>query len=208
MRAQEFITEAESYQPPSITVGDEVRVGKFKNRKAEVQGFTKDKNNQPVLKTTKGDQQLFKPRIAKLMAEEELTELFAPGKPWKWDYNSDTEAEATFVIGDIQYRFYAFRNPGSKNIWEVEFRIVEGGDPENRYGLTGTGNSVQVMSTVTDILRAFLAKYQNKIAVLVFSAEESSRQALYARMAKKLLPDWKFGLLRGEFALTAPKATT
>ena len=206
--ADESVDEASTYQPPAIDVGDEVRVGKFKNRKAEVTGFTTDKNNQPVLKTDKGDQQLFKPRIAKLMAEEELTELFAPGKPWKWDYNSDTEAEATFVIGDIQYRFYAFRNPGSKNIWEVEFRIVEGGDPENRYGLTGSGNSVQVMSTVTDILRAFLAKYQNKIAVLVFSAEESSRQALYARMAKKLLPDWKFGLLQGEFALTAPSTNS
>ncbi len=67
MRAYEFITEADSYQPPTITVGDEVRIGKFKNRKAEVKGFTTDKNNQPVLKTTKGDQQLFKPRITKLL---------------------------------------------------------------------------------------------------------------------------------------------
>jgi len=73
MRANEFITEAESYQPPTITVGDEVRVGKFKNRKAEVKGFTKDKNNQPVLKTNKGNQQLFKPRITKLMKANEFT---------------------------------------------------------------------------------------------------------------------------------------
>lgn len=60
----------ESYQPPTIDVGDEVRVGKFKNRKAEVKGFKTDKNNQPVLKTTKGDQQLFKPRITKLMKDQ------------------------------------------------------------------------------------------------------------------------------------------
>ncbi len=44
-------------------------VGKFKNRKAIVTGFTKDENNQPVLKTTKGDQKLFKPRLVKLMPE-------------------------------------------------------------------------------------------------------------------------------------------
>lgn len=68
MRAKEF-TEANSYQPPQIDVGDEVRVGKFKNRKAEVTGFKSDDNNQPVLKTTKGDQKLFKPRISKLMNE-------------------------------------------------------------------------------------------------------------------------------------------
>jgi len=66
MRAREF-TEAESYQPPEINVGDEVKVGKFKNRKADVTGFKTDKNNHPVLKTTKGDQQLFKPRISKLL---------------------------------------------------------------------------------------------------------------------------------------------
>ena len=60
------ISEDKSYQPPTIEVGDEVKVGKFKNRKAEVKGITKDENNQPVLKTTRGDQKLFKPRISKL----------------------------------------------------------------------------------------------------------------------------------------------
>ncbi|MDA9302587.1 hypothetical protein N8072_00495 [bacterium] len=55
---------------PSIKVGDEILVGKFKNRKATVTGFGKDENNQPVLKTTKGDQKLFKPRIVKLMKDE------------------------------------------------------------------------------------------------------------------------------------------
>jgi len=39
---------------------------------AEVTGFKTDDNNQPVLKTTKGDQKLFKPRISKLMKESEL----------------------------------------------------------------------------------------------------------------------------------------
>lgn len=73
MRAKEFIIEnKETYQPPSIDIGDEVRVGKFKNRKAQVKGFKTDKNNQPVLKTTKGDQQLFKPRITKLMKESAI----------------------------------------------------------------------------------------------------------------------------------------
>jgi hypothetical protein len=66
MKAHEFIVE---YQAPDIKVGDEIRIGKFKNRKAEVKGFTKDENNQPVLKTSKGDQQLFKPRIVKLMKD-------------------------------------------------------------------------------------------------------------------------------------------
>ena len=66
MRINENVLEDKSYTPPTIEVGDEVKVGKFKNRKAEVKGITKDDNNQPVLKTTKGDQKLFKPRISKL----------------------------------------------------------------------------------------------------------------------------------------------
>ena len=56
---------------PNIQIGDEVLVGKFKNRKAVVTGFATDENNQPVLKTTKGDQKLFKPRIVKLVDKDE-----------------------------------------------------------------------------------------------------------------------------------------
>ena len=61
------VLESESYQPPKIDVGDTIMTGKFKNRKAEVTGFKKDKHAQPVLKTNKGDQQLFKPRLTKIM---------------------------------------------------------------------------------------------------------------------------------------------
>ena len=59
----------ESYQPPSLSVGDKILKGKFKNSPAEIKGFKKDKHNQPVLKTNKGEVQLFKPRISKLMPE-------------------------------------------------------------------------------------------------------------------------------------------
>lgn len=60
---------------PSIEIGDEILVGKFKNRKAVVTGFTTDENNQPVLKTTKGDQKLFKPRIVKLMDKQQYEDI-------------------------------------------------------------------------------------------------------------------------------------
>lgn len=47
--------------------GDEILIGKFKNKKAIVQGFDKDDNNQPIVKTDKGNQNLLKFRISKLM---------------------------------------------------------------------------------------------------------------------------------------------
>jgi hypothetical protein len=71
MRANEFITEdKETLNPPSIDVGDEVKVGKFKNSKATVKGFKKDEHNQPVLKTNKGDKKLFNLRLSKLQKSE------------------------------------------------------------------------------------------------------------------------------------------
>lgn len=60
------LSEIESLELDDVEVGDEIKVGRFKNSKATVKGFKKDKHNQPVLKTTKGDQKLFKPRLSKL----------------------------------------------------------------------------------------------------------------------------------------------
>ncbi len=60
----------DSYSPPTLHTGDKILKGKFKNSPAEIKGFTKDKHNQPVLKTNKGDIQLFKPRVVKLMPDK------------------------------------------------------------------------------------------------------------------------------------------
>jgi len=56
----------DTLHPPSISKGDEVKVGKFKNSKATVKGFKKDDHNQPVLKTNKGDKKLFNLRLSKI----------------------------------------------------------------------------------------------------------------------------------------------
>lgn len=76
----DFLIEAaeEELNVPPIAVGDEIYVGKFKNRKATVTGFGKDKHGQPILHTTKGDQQLFKPRLAKLLPTDEVEEDAMP----------------------------------------------------------------------------------------------------------------------------------
>ena len=70
MRAKDFTVEADTYQPPELSVGDRILKGKFKNSPAEITGFTRDKHNQPVLKTNRGEVQLFKPRVAKLMDKD------------------------------------------------------------------------------------------------------------------------------------------
>ena len=60
-------TRKKAFELPRLAVGDVLLVGKFKNRKATITGFSSDENNQPVAQTDKGEHKIFKPRIAKLM---------------------------------------------------------------------------------------------------------------------------------------------
>ena len=53
-----------------IKVGDTLLTGKWKNKPVEVTGFGVDKNNQPTVKTNKGEIALYKFRIKKLMPEK------------------------------------------------------------------------------------------------------------------------------------------
>jgi hypothetical protein len=141
-----------------------------------------------------------------MRATEFITELFQPDKDWKWSFTGSQEAVAVFHVGGIPYQFYAYRPDENFAGWEVEFKLADNKlDRSQKFGLTGTGNSAEVMSTVVDIMRAFLSKYQKKIKVLAFSAKEDSRQGLYARMAKRLLPDWTMKQEGAIFSLTAPK---
>ena len=71
MKVFDIINEQDSYDPPVINKGDEIKVGRWKNRKAIVKGFDIDKNGQTVLKTTKGEHKLSKPRISKLEPTKE-----------------------------------------------------------------------------------------------------------------------------------------
>jgi hypothetical protein len=138
-----------------------------------------------------------------MRAQEFLTELFQPGKDWKWSFQGSEEAVAVFHVGEVPYMFHAY---GADGEWEVEFK--QHGNKLSRiqkFGLTGSGNSAEVMSTVVDIMRAFLDKYKDKIQTLTFSAKEDSRQGLYARMVKRLLPNWTMQQKGEFFTLFAPK---
>jgi hypothetical protein len=138
-----------------------------------------------------------------MRAQEFVTELFQPGKDWKWSFQGSEEAVAVFHVGEVPYMFHAY---GADGEWEAEFkRHGSKLDRLQKFGLTGTGNSAEVMSTVVDIMRAFLEKYKDKIQVLSFSAKEDSRQGLYARMVKRLLPDWTMKQSGEHFVLVAPR---
>ena len=141
-----------------------------------------------------------------MRASEFLTELFQSSKKWQWSFTGSHEAVAVFHVNEIPYRFYAYcEDMDGNGPWEVEFKnATQGLGRTAKFGLTGTGNSAEVMSTVVDIMRAFLEKYKGKVTELVFAAKEGSRQGLYAKMAKRLLPDWKLYQDGESFVLVAP----
>jgi GNAT superfamily N-acetyltransferase len=149
--------------------------------------------------------------------EENLTELFQQGKNWKWEFKGSEEAMATFTVGDVEYFWHAaVENIRRPNIWTIAFRVRNQTDQEKMFGLTGTGNSAEVMSIVVDITRQFLQEYGDKVLELRFSSdngeegETASRTSLYARMVKRLLPNWNLHTKKvdteTDFYLTNPKA--
>jgi GNAT superfamily N-acetyltransferase len=143
--------------------------------------------------------------------EENLTELFQQGKNWKWEFRGSEEAFASFTVGDIEYLWRSqVMNERMPTTWYVSFQNRGESSRSKSFGLTGTGNSAEVMSTVVDITREFLNQYGDKVMELRFSAEEDSRTSLYARMVKRLLPNWNLHTkeVDGEtnFYLTNPRA--
>ena len=120
-----------------------------------------------------------------------LKELFDRPQPHKWTraggliFNRNTDdAKANFKIGNHQYVFNAFKiKPG---VYKVNFGQVES-NKKVRYDITNTGSEVPVFSTVANIITDFITTYDPQ--VIVFSAEEASRQKLYARLVNRLLKD-------------------
>lgn len=132
-----------------------------------------------------------------MRAKEFVTEVFQPGKTnWKWRQRGSEEATAEFAVGDRTYQWHAYSHVriGNPTKWEIQFRLIRNQtDPDelDLFGTTGTGNSAEVLSTAVDITREFLKQYGlDKVEEITFSAKENSRIGLYAKMIKRLLPDW------------------
>lgn len=146
-----------------------------------------------------------------MRATEFITELFQQGKNWQWEFRGSEEAFASFTVGDIEYLWRSqVMNERMPTTWYVSFQNRGETSRTKSFGLTGTGNSAEVMSTVVDITREFLKQYSDKVMELRFSAEEDSRTSLYARMVKRLLPNWNLHTKdvdrETNFYLTNPKA--
>jgi len=131
-----------------------------------------------------------------MRANEFITEVFAPGKKnWEWARLGTNEVSAFFKVGGREYLWQAFTGVSNPKKWEIQFRLIRKPDVDDEdldlFGRTKTGNSAEVMSTAVDITRAFLKEYGlDRVEEITFNAKEDSRIGLYAKMIKRLLPDW------------------
>jgi hypothetical protein len=135
---------------------------------------------------------------------ESLNELFDGGKDWKWTYQDKNQASAEFNVGNVHYTFMAGQDPDeAPGDWDIEFAAKQAHGTAS-WGVTGTGNSAQVFGTVVEIMKAFITSKKASIRRMTFAAKEDSRQGLYARMVKRLLPKWNLEQNGEAFVLTKP----
>ncbi len=186
MRAFEFLKEdKETLKLPDMNVGDEVKVGRFKNRKATVKGFKKDDHGQPVLKTTKGDQKLFKPRISKLEPNKKLDETFDQPYDYTWDEQTNEAWHGQFITKTNDYVEVEIQSWGK--YWRIEFtRSGDSGISDSK--ITGEGDAMRIFSTVIAMMGEFIRDIRPNI--IKFSAEKSeedseSRSKLYTRIVNR-----------------------
>ena len=135
---------------------------------------------------------------------ESIHELFDGGNDWKWTYQDKNQASAEFTVGNVHYTFMAGQDPDeAPGDWDIEFAAKQRHGTAS-WGVTGTGNSAQVFGTVVEIMKAFISSKKASIRRMTFAAKEDSRQGLYARMVKRLLPKWHLEQNGEAFVLTRP----
>ena len=171
--------DKEKLELPDMVVGDEVKVGRFKNRKAEIKGFKKDDHGQPVLKTTKGDQKLFKPRISKLEPKKKVDETFDQPYSYTWDDQTNGAWRGGFATktDDVEVNIENWQA-----YWKIEFVR------NHQHGVTGGGDSMKIFSTVMAMIDEFIDIQSPD--VIKFSAAKSkndkmSRAKLYSAIVKR-----------------------
>ena len=171
MKIIEIVEDKDTLELPDINIGDEVKIGKWKNRKATVKGFKKDKkDNHPILKTTKGDTKLFKPRISK------LEELFDQPLPLKWMHPVPSHKIAEFKIDKA--RIIVEFSKKNEDIWAVTFGLAETVSGRSNVG----SKTILIFSTVLKAMDEFFENENPK--KLIFSASTDALEKLYKKMIR------------------------
>lgn len=120
-----------------------------------------------------------------------LRELFDKVDDYEWVEKSPDRYVAKFTIGNEKFTWVAESMISEYGSWDIQFTIevIRRGVVGQSAKKTGSNQEYRVFQTVISIMNDFLHSGE-LVNVLVFSADEPSRQRLYKHMVSRLLPTW------------------
>lgn len=177
MRYSEISNE-DKLEIPDLEIGDQIKSGKWKNKKKTITGLKTDDKGQPVLKTNKGDEKLFKSRITKLMIDESFDNPYVyqwqkgNSQNWIGEFKTDTNEYIDFRAAPIGKDF--------PDRWDVEF--TRGGSVK----ATGDGDAFRIFATVIEMIQDFMNVEEPEEFSFIATTETKGRVSLYKRLAAKI----------------------
>lgn len=145
-----------------------------------------------------------------------LVEVFDSPLSIDWKKKTDSDWIGEFFVPDPnfpqQQKRYIIRMVKDINMfdrsqegtpWEVQFKLAVS-DNKTTDAITGTGDAMQVFSTVMSGIHQWLNEVQPN--GFMISAREPNRQSLYRRMLKTLPPIWEVEDLGTTFFVTNKNA--
>jgi len=105
------------------------------------------------------------------------------------DYDEE-DIEYVPLDNDKKFKQYVHKNK-QVPVWDVTFEDADlspvgNGEKKSSFGITGSGDAVEVFSSVVNILRDFVTNHPAESKIIAFTASEPSRIKLYNRMSATL----------------------
>lgn len=138
-----------------------------------------------------------------------LIETMSQVAPHNWEYTDNSDARATFNVGDVEYFVLFGSDEDTPTKWDIVFDINNRPTTDEKYSTSNTGNASLVFSTVLQLVTEFVKLYPN-VHTITFTAKEQSRQKFYDRWAPlvaRRIGNWNIRILqRGikKYILTKP----
>lgn len=127
------------------------------------------------------------------------SELFERPLPIKWSKTPMGDLKGNFTVNNKNYILTMVQGD-SYMPWEIKFELIDPISGKKLQNLTGTGDAMQVFSTVIKGIKFFLDKYKPDAFVLTASDREPSRISLYKRLLSMLPKNkWEVDDLDGTF---------
>jgi hypothetical protein len=124
-----------------------------------------------------------------------LFEIFNKVIPYEWTIDEHNMGEATFSVGGNVYSVSMTNldtHFDKSDTWRIEFalhRRNSQGKMIYTISMSGTGHSIEVMSTVQAICKDWFSKHPARR--LIMSGATPRRLSLYTRLLRTLKPTWK-----------------